>query len=284
MSMDDERRPSRDSRVWLLVIAALIVLLIALLVPGEGVLYTTIAAVIVALAIAITVWALLRARSDRRHYETRLTEWAAERAVQADRLRIARDLHDLASHGLGLMTVRAATANLTDDEDDAERRQALTDIEHVGRETTTELRRMLVLLRTGDAPAPLRPTDSLADLPTIIEQARRGGLTVEVEQENLGEVSPGVQLTICAVIREALANTLQYAGPGHVRLSIERARNAISVDCRDSGPVADWRPHPGTGNGLRGLRERLGLHNGTLTTGPAGTGFRLLAEIPEHTA
>lgn len=283
--MDHERRPSRDSRVWLLAVAILVVLWLAFLSLGDGAFYTTFAAaVIVTAAIAVTAWALLRARADRRRYEERLTEWAAERAVQADRLRFARDLHDLASHGLGLMTVRAATANLTDDQDDAERRQALTDIEHTGRETTTELRRMLALLRTGDAPAPLRPTDSLSDLPDIIDQARHAGLSVEVEQDDLGEVSPGVQLTICAIVREVLANTLQHAGPTSVRLSIARARDAISVDARDAGPVRGWRPHPGTGNGLRGLRERLAVHHGTLTTGPTDTGFRLLAEIPEDAA
>lgn len=285
-SMEHEGRPSWDSRAWLIAAGVLVVLLLALLALGQDSPYLVMAvSLIVSAAVVVTTWALLRTRAQRRAYEDQLTDWAAEQATQAERLRIARELHDLASHGLGLMTVRAATANLTADEDDAERRQALTDIERVGRETTTELRRMLALLRSnGDVPVPLRPIDSLADLPGIVESARRAGLTVTVDHGDLGEVPPGVQLTVCATVREALTNVLQHAGPTAVHLAIQRVHDNISVDVRDDGRVPGWRSHPGTGNGLRGLRERLSVHHGTLITGPVDDGFRLLAQIPEQAA
>ena len=263
-----------------------VVLLLVLLAVGQNAPYRAVViSFILATAISVTAWALLRTRTAQRVYEEQLTEWAAANAVQSERLRIARDLHDLASHGLGLITVRAATANLTDDEDDAERRQALSDIERVGRETTTELRGMLTLLRTGgEDPAPLSPAVSLTDLPRIIENARLSGVTVVLQQEDLGEAPLGVQLTICVVAREALANALRHAGKTRVSIAIQRDGTGITVDVRDDGPMPGWPPNPGTGNGLPGLRERLAVHRGTLTPGPTGTGFRLLAQIPGEAA
>lgn len=284
--MDDDGRPSWTSRAWISAAGVLVVLLLALLSLGRDSSYLLTALwLVVAAAVTTTAWALLRTRAQRRAYEEQLTGWAAHRAAQAERSRIARDLHDLASHGLGLITVRAATANLTQDDDDAERRQALADVERLGRQTMTELRRMLALLRSDDqGPAPLRPTDSFAVLPGIIEDARRAGLTVSADQGDLGEVAPGVQLSVCATVREALTNAVQHAGPTTVHLTIARTGNTISVDVRDQGPVPGWQVHLGTGNGLRGLRERLALHHGTLTTGPSDHGFRLLAQIPAHSA
>lgn len=258
--------------------------MLSLLALGQDTPYLLVAALIVLAAVLVSVWALVRSRAQRRSYEDQLTAWASDKAVHTERLRIARELHDLASHGLGMMTVRAATATLTSDEDDRERRQALIDIERLGREATTELRHMLTLLRgNGESPAPLRPTDSLADLPRIIEEARRAGLDITLRQEDLGHLAPGVQLTICATIREALANVLKHAGPTTADVAIERVRNAITVDVRDAGPSREWAPHPGTGNGLRGLRERLAVHHGNLTTGPVEGGYRLLAYLPERT-
>lgn len=286
--MEHVEKPSSSwgSRAWLIAAGVFVVLLLVLLALEPSAPYLIAAlSLILAAAVGVTIWALLRTRAARQSYEERLTEWAAEKAVQAERLRIARDLHDLASHGLGLMTVRAATANLTDDKEDGERRQALSDIERVGRETTTELRGMLALLRTGDdGTAPLRPVDALTDLPGIIESAQRAGLTVEFQQGDLGTVPPGVQLAVCFTVREALANALQHAGTTTVRLSIERDATGITVDARDDGPIPGWSPHSGTGNGLRGLRERLAVHRGTLTTGSTGAGFRLMAHIPEEAA
>nr|WP_272914891.1 histidine kinase [Rathayibacter iranicus] len=242
---------------------------------------------IVASAVGVTTWALLSSRRARRAYEQQLSRWAADNAVQTERLRIARDLHDLASHGLGLMTVRAATANLVDDDEygagDAERRQALKDIERISRETTAELRSMLALLRGGaDTPAPLCPASSLADLPGIVEAARRAGLAVAFEQSDLGQVSATAQLTVCAVVREALTNALRHAGPTRARIVIERRGTGIDVEVQDEGPAPGWSPRPGTG--LRGLRERLAVHRGTLEAGPAPSGFHLVTHVPGETA
>jgi signal transduction histidine kinase len=229
-------------------------------------------------------WAVRRARTQRRAFEQRLEAWIAEHAVQQERLRIARDLHDLASHGLGLITVRAAaTGYLTGDDADAERQRAMADIERIGRSTTVELRRMLALLRRpGGDPAPLHPADTLAELPTIVADAEQAGLIVQLDAEDLGSVSRSTELTICTVVREALANTLRHAGPTTAHIAITAARGIIDIDIRDDGPAPDWRPHPGAGHGLTGLRERLTVHDGTLTADTAGTGYRLHATLPQE--
>lgn len=234
-------------------------------------------------AAAVLGWALWRTRQVRRSYEDDLTSWAAERAAQAERLRIARDLHDLASHGLGLITVRAAAAQgVTGVTADAECRTALADIERAGRQATTELRRMLTVLRgpAADA-APLRPAETLADLPGIVEAARTGGLRIALDAQGLPEISAGVQLTVCAVVREALANSLRHAGPTSARVLLHREGTAVVVEIADDGPVAQWRPQPGAGQGLAGLRERVVAVGGTVRAEAGASGFVLHARLPE---
>lgn len=273
-------------RAWILVAClAPLSIVPGLILDAGGLLLLT--AVTLAGLIGVSaalVWAVQRSHRHRRHYEARLTEWAAERAVAQERLRIARDLHDLTSHGLGVITVRAsATSFLEGSGADGERDQALRDIERVSRETMTELRRMLTLLRTpGDVSAPLRPADTLATLPVIVADAERHGLTVRLDSgsEDGAGLNPGVQLTACAVIREALANVLRHAGPTTATVVVAQAERCLTVEISDDGPQPGWRSEPGAGQGLTGLRERLATHGGSLDASPDGTGFVLHARIP----
>lgn len=282
--MESADRPVLRSRVWLVATVLLAVLVLALLTTGTGnpVAAATIVFLTLAGALAVLAWALVITRRQRRAYEDELTAWAAERAAQAERLRLARELHDLASHGLGLITVRAAAARtVTGPAGDAERAAALADIERAGRQATTELRRMLAVLRGPGDETPLRPTETLADLPRVVEAARVSGVTATLELGDLGEVSGGTQLAVCAIVREALANTARHAGPAAARVTVRRADDAIVVTVTDDGPVAGWVPQPGAGAGLAVLRERIGALGGTLTAGPAGRGYRLTARLPE---
>jgi signal transduction histidine kinase len=257
-------------------------------------------AVLATAATGVTTWTVLRARRQREEYERRLAAWAGERAVQEERIRIARDLHDLVSHGLGTVTVRAAAAARAPGPEGAEERvTALADIEEVSRRTTTELRRMLTVLRsTGPEAAPVRPAETLESLPGIVRAARDQGLTPTLDLPELGAVSPGAQLTLCAVVREALNNTARHAGPTTVRVSVRRADRSILVTVADDGPATGWEPRPGAGYGLIGLRERVRALGGTLDTagpgaegaegstgsGSAESGFVLTARIPDREA
>ncbi|PZF80710.1 sensor histidine kinase [Jiangella anatolica] len=279
-----ESRPTWSSRAWPVAWAVLFVLVMGLMSVGNqgSTAQLLLPLVIVGLAVLVAGWAVLRTRRERRAHEDRLAAWAGERAAQAERLRIAGDLHDLVSHGLGLITVRAAVAARL--AGPAEQATALADIETVSRETTTELRRMLTVLRSPDA-APLRPAESLADLPGIVAAARGAGLDASLELPALDDVSPGVQLTACAVVREALSNTARHAGPARVRVAVERDGAAVVVTVRDDGPADGWEPRPGAGHGLAGLRERVTALGGTLAAGPdGGAGFVVVASLPERPA
>lgn len=282
------------------------------------------------LVVASLVRAIHRARRQRRDFEDRLASWAAERAVAEERLRIARDLHDISSHGLGIITVRAAASGYLEGPDaDTERRRAMLDIERVSRNTTTELRRMLTVLRTaGDTVgAPLHPAETLADLPGIVRDAERHGLIVQAEivglalsrpalepiivggdqesrvvgddQKNRAEgdqvnrvaepctVPQGVQVAVCAIVREALTNVLRHAGPTTVRLSVARSDGTIQVVVDDDGQNPGHRhqpwpaePESGARHGLTGVRERVKAYGGTLAACPTRQGFRVHASIP----
>ncbi|MFD2795934.1 sensor histidine kinase [Promicromonospora vindobonensis] len=283
--METTARPVLRSRVWLTAACALAAVGAVLATVGVERPVAVVASVLVAgvVAFAVLIWALVRSGQQRRAHEEDLTAWAAEQAAQAERLRIARDLHDLASHGLGLITVRAAAAQTLDGAaGDAERARALADIERTGRAATTELRRMLSVLRSpGTEVAPLGPAETLADLAGIVEAGRVGGVTATLHVEDLGEVSAGVQLTVCAMVREALANTARHAGPARARVAVRRADGAVTVVVEDDGPVPGWQPHPGAGQGLTGLGERVAAVGGSLRTEAAGPGFRVTARLPD---
>lgn len=296
--MENSERPVRGrTRAWIVVACLAPLPILAALILDSGSTVLLVAATIsgLILLLAALAWAIGRSRAQRRDYEERLGAWAAERAVEQERLRIARELHDLSSHGLCLITVRAAaTGYLLGPDADAERQRALQDIERIGRATTTELRRMLTLLRSpGDDPAPLHPADTLAALPDIVAEAERNGLIIQSALEQFGDeagsyggLSPGVQLTVCAIVREALTNVLRHAGPTTVRLTVTRDRDAdtVGVLVVDDGGHPGWNPEPGAGHGLTGLRERVKAHGGILAATPARHGFQLRATIPAGTA
>lgn len=285
-------RPVRPAPyAWIAVaVLAPIPIVLGLILDASGLLLLT--TVIVAGLIGVTaalIWAVQRGRRQGRVYEARLTEWAAERAVTQERLRIARDLHDLSSHGLGIITVRAASTSFVRGPDaDSAREQALRDIERVSRQTMTELRRMLTLLRAApsDETAPLRPADTLATLPGILAEAERDGVVIRFqhrESDERGvpdELSQSVQLTVCAVVREALANIIRHAGPTTAEIALTRRGGDLTVEVRDEGPQPGWRAESGAGHGLTGLRERVASHGGALSATPEGRGFRLRATIP----
>jgi len=252
-------------------------------VGGRGPLVNVLAPLIVGGAVAAAIWAVRRSRADRMAYEARLTAWAASEAVLAERLRIARDMHDIVSHGLGLITVRAAaTRHLAKP---AEVELALTDIEDASRHATAELRRMLAVLRESSAASRRGPVESVDDLPGIVRGASLAGLRIQLELEPLGPVSQGVQVAVCKVVREALSNAARHAGPTDVLVRVYRDGTHVVVTVADTGPSVDgWRPSPGAGHGLVGLRERVGSLGGTLSAEPVDGGFRTTARIPDEAA
>ena len=279
--MTERRRHARRALRWLLPIGVPIVAVAAVFILGLT--WPFIAVLLVGLG-AVAAWAIVRLRVERAEHEAALARWSAAEAVLAERLRLARDLHDIVSHGLGMITVRAAAAAHLHGRkpDEQALLAAITDVEAISRTATVELRRMLATLReAGDEPA-RHPTDTLAALPEIIAAACRAGLRVQLRQETLGPVSPGAQVAICRVIREGLANSARYAGSTQVDVHLARTGAGVTVTISDDGPSRGWAVTPGAGHGLIGLRERVGSLGGTLTGGPRpGAGFCLAATVPE---
>ena len=257
--------------------------------------------------VAVSLW--LR-RRDRRAHERRLTQETAARAVAEDRLVIARELHDAVSGNLGAITVRCAVAQRLETTPDG-LRTALDDVETASREATDALRRMLAVLRdenrpptpgalavipAGDAPA-AGPVNSLAEnLRELIGRARRTGVAVELDAEaHIGVDVGTAQAAAMAdglpaptaqaatrVVAEALANTARHAGPTRARVTLRREPGRLRIAVVDDGPATVWEPHPGAGQGLRGLHETLTSLGGTLTAGPRADvpGFAVEAILP----
>jgi two-component system sensor histidine kinase DesK len=273
-------RPAWRSRAVPVVLVTAAVLVMAMCTVGvEGPAARVLPVVIGGSAVAAAVWAVRRWRADRAEYERRLTAWAATEAVLAERLRIARDLHDLVSHGLGLITVRAAATRF--EPEPADMRAALDDIETTSRDTTAELRRMLTVLRDPSAPGPRAPLEGLDALPEIVRAAEAAGLRPALTVGELGHVSPGVQVAVCRTVREGLANTARHAGPADVTVRVRRDGPHVLVTVADTGPADGWRPTPGAGHGLAGLRERVTSLGGALTAERVDGGFHLAARIPD---
>lgn len=257
-------------------------LVVAVLVVALGPTPPLAAAVVAVVGLAVGAWATLRLRAERIVHETAVARWAAAQAVLSERLAIARDLHDLVSHGLGLITVRAATARFTNtgqpDTDDL--LQALADVEATSRQATAELRRMLHALRESTDPAPLQPADSLDTVPQIVSDARRAGLEVTLDAGDLPRVSPVTQVAICAVVREGLANAARHAGATTATVQLTTCDGSVVVTVTDTGPSDHWQPALGAGHGLIGLQERVTTLGGTLAGEPHGAGYRLTARLP----
>jgi len=259
--------------------------------------------------VATALW--LR-RRDQRAHEQRLAQESAALAVAEDRLVIARELHDAVSGDLGAITVRCAVAQRLETTPDG-LRDALSDVEAASREATDGLRRMLAVLRDeripptpgavaavpgGDALVPEPgPVNNLAEsLRELIGRARRTGVAVELDAEaHIGVDVGTAQAAAMAdglpaptaqaatrVVAEALANTARHAGPTRARVTLRREPGRLRIAVVDDGPATVWEPHPGAGQGLRGLHETLTSLGGTLTAGPRADvpGFAVEAILP----
>lgn len=218
-------------------------------------------------------------RSGRRQAEQLRSQQIAA-AVTTERLTIARDLHDLVSHGIGLITVRASVARNVDTEDPESLVAALCDIEQASRATTLELRRMLQVLRS-DQDAPMSPSPGDPNWDGLLESAERAGLHVKMSNDGVTPNSEGVALAIHRILQEGLANAARHAGPTSVHVELARRGEVLHLAVTDSGPVPGWRSRPGAGSGLIGLRERVAALGGNLRHHRSSDGFRLEAELPD---
>jgi signal transduction histidine kinase len=205
---------------------------------------------------------------------------AAERAVQEERVRIARELHDVVAHGVSVMVVQAGAGRRVIDRNPEQAAEALGVIESSGRNALDELRRLLGVLRQAEGAAAVGPQPTAGDLDALVEQCRDAGMDVALEV--VGEapdLTAGVGLTVYRIVQEALTNVMKHAGPARAHVSV-RYDDVVHIEVSDDG--RGHRPDvPSSGQGLIGMRERVELFGGTLSVGPRpGGGYRVRATIP----
>lgn len=217
----------------------------------------------------------------------RREQWAGERAERAraarrradeERLRIARELHDVLAHSISVINVQAGVGLALLDTDPEQARTALTTIKEASKEALGEVRQVLDTLRMpGDAPR--APAPGLDRLPELVEQAAGAGLAVEVAGEP-PRLPPGMDLAAFRIVQEALTNVVRHSVSRRARVRVEHGGGALRLYVDDDGP-ATGADAGGSGNGLAGMRERAAALGGTIEAGPrADGGFRVLAVLP----
>jgi len=237
--------------------------------------------------IAATPWLVgrsVRARALRVALLERDQRQRERVAVADERARIARELHDVVAHSVGVMVVHAQGAQRVLERDPSRARQALETIERTGQTALEEMRNTLGVLRRPDADAPLAPQPGMDDLAALIEQARQGGLTVELVTE--GGPSPlpaGVDRSAYRIVQEALTNARKHAGPVRTRVAVRYRGRELELEISDDGAPGQARNGAPSkdGHGLVGMRERVALYGGDLHAGhrPEG-GFVVRASLP----
>ncbi|MFJ5777391.1 sensor histidine kinase [Streptomyces sp. NPDC093094] len=230
--------------------------------------------------------AFVQAIRERAERAERTREEEARRRVAEERLRIARDLHDVVAHHIALVNVQAGVAAHVMDKRPDQAKEALAHVREASRSALNELRATVGLLRqSGDPEAPTEPAPGLDRLDELVGTFRAAGLHVEVARTDQGVSLPAaIDLAAYRVIQEALTNVQKHAGQrARAEVSVVRVGPSIEISVLDDGP-GDAAPADGGGHGLLGMRERVTAVRGTLTTGPRyGGGFRVHAILPART-
>ncbi|MEV4921300.1 sensor histidine kinase [Streptomyces roseoverticillatus] len=271
------------------VVAVAVSFLVQLLVTG-GFAHgdnLTVNGVIALLAMSAACIAGLLRRERREHAVALRTQEVAE-AVTAERLRIARELHDMVAHSIGIIAIQAGVGSRVIETQPAEAREALRTIEATSRETLSGLRRTLVSLRRAERGAsasekssPLAPAPGPADIERLAAATTDAGVRVDVRRSGNERPLPAdIDLSAYRIVQEALTNVVRHAGTGHCRVAIDYGDEELTVEVVDDGRGTTGSGS-GHGFGIIGMRERVGLLGGRFSAGPRPEGgFRVAARLP----
>ncbi|WP_410790290.1 sensor histidine kinase [Kribbella sp. C-35] len=270
-------RPLSSRRlIGLAGVVGFVVLLLAM-VAGAPAGESRAALVLTGIAALYGAWILGQVVRDRRAAAARSAQVLAEQAVAAERLRIARELHDIVAHSMGLIAVKAGVANHVLQVRPEEVSDALSVIESTSRDALIELRHMLGLLRTSDEPVELAPPAGLAALPDLVSRVESTGVQVELQVDVPGPLPEAVGLTVHRIVQECLTNVTKHARATRCRITITGSANAVQVEVSDDGAGGAVVE----GHGLIGIRERVSVYGGSYHAGPrAGGGFEVVVRLP----
>lgn len=232
------------------------------------------------LGILASVTEVLRTRRERAMEAAHVREEEARRRASEERLRIAREIHDILAHNISVINVQASSALHLMDEQPDRARAALATIKDVSKEALSELRSVLGAMRQIDEEAPRSPTAGMDRLEDLVARTRAGGLEVEVEVT--GEAGPlpsGVDLAAFRVVQEALTNVTRHAAARRATVRLVYGAGDLVVQVDDDGRGAPGAN--GAGNGIAGMRERAAALGGTVQAASRpGGGFRVRAWLP----
>jgi len=215
----------------------------------------------------------------------RTREDEARRRAGEERIRIARELHDILAHRISMISVQSGVGAHLMDRDPDQARRALVAVNQASKEALQELRATLGLLRQVDAPEPRSPAPGLAQLEGVMASASAAGVEVRLDVSGRPRDLPtGVDLAAYRIVQESLTNVIRHARAATARIAIAYRRTEVVIEVEDDGRGVDegeGEPVAGGGNGLIGMRERATALGGELEAGPlAGGGFRVLARLP----
>jgi signal transduction histidine kinase len=223
-----------------------------------------------------------REREQEAEARRRIQEDDTRRRVDAERLRIARELHDVVAHNISLIHVQATMGVHVMHDDPVQAGAALAEIKLASKQALGELRGILGVLRQSDDVKATAPAPGLADLDTVITGIRRAGLPVALTIQGRRRPLPAL-LDIAAyrIVQESLTNALRYAAPAPTQVTIAYTQTCLRLEIHDEGRGNTFTTAAGSGHGIDGMRERAASAGGTLTAGPTGSGgFAVRAELP----
>ena len=230
-----------------------------------------------------------RYTQDLLGYQARLAEaelQVARQQVAHERIRIARELHDVVAHGMSVITVQAGYGNLVMDDEPEAARAALCAIETTGRQTLTEMRSLLTVLRQDSAEEPgslqLTPTPGLASLDKLLERTAKAGVQVALTITGRRRPLPaGIELATYRIVQEALTNVVKHAGTPVANVRLGYHEDELVIDITDDGQGCPGAGQPVAGHGLVGIRERVHLYGGSFhAQAQPGHGFQVACRIP----
>jgi signal transduction histidine kinase len=220
------------------------------------------------------------AAEQRAQAAERERDFAARVAVAEERARIARELHDIVAHAVSVMVLQVGAVRHKLPAELGEDRNALNDVERAGRTALTEMRRLLAAMRREDEEASLGPQPGLDELELLLAEVERAGLPVQLHVD--GEPFPlprGIELSAYRIVQEGLTNALKHANASTADVTLRYGPRALQLEIRDDGVGSSTTD--GLGHGLVGIRERVKIYGGEMSTETAnGGGFVLSTRLP----
>jgi signal transduction histidine kinase len=268
---------------WLVTAGVLVAHGLALaLDPGRGWSWGAAAATLAWALLVLALAEVGRVRRERASSHRRALAEQRRRREGEERLRIARELHDVVAHHMSLINVQASVALHLRGTHPEQVDEALAVIKGASKEALVELRSLIEVLREGDDPAPRHPAASLAALDDLVERSRLAGLDLTTGTTGIPQpLPPGVELAAYRVVQEAVTNVVRHSGASRAEVSLEYRRGRLVVTVDDDGSGAGDIDALAEGNGIRGMRERVAALGAELRLAPSPLGgLRVVASFP----